>query len=76
MLVRTRRENAGLSLTELSRLSGLSISKLSKIENGKLKLQINDIAVLARAIGCMPSELIPDLDDPSILAPVPEEVLP
>lgn len=62
-LLKKRREHAGISLTELSNLSGFSISKLSKIENDKLKMQINDVARLARAIGCQPSDLIPILDD-------------
>jgi len=59
-LVKEKRVQAGLSLTELSRRSKISVSKLSKIENDKLTLREIDIATLARALGCSPAALIRD----------------
>lgn len=58
-LVRTQREAAGLSLSEVARRAGMLVSKVWKIEHEELALKARDIAALARAIGCDPRELIP-----------------
>jgi len=60
-LVQVERERAGLTLSELARRTGMHLSTLSKIENGKRKLSVNEVARIARAIGCAPSALIPDI---------------
>ena len=62
-LVQTMREKAKLSAVDVATRANISPSKLSKIEHGKLKLKVDEVARLARALGCKPSELIPALDD-------------
>ena len=72
-LVQTIREKAKLSAVDVATRAKISPSKLSKIEHGKLKLKVDEVARLARALGCQPSELIPVLDDetdPAALTPV------
>ena len=70
-LLTKKRKEAGLSMTDCAQRADMDLSKLSRLEHGHLKLKVNDVLVLARAIGCKPSELIPDLDDdPVALTPV------
>ncbi len=61
-LVKRIREQAGLSQAEVAKRANMTASKLSKIENGFLKLKVDDVLLLARALGCKPSELIPDIE--------------
>jgi transcriptional regulator with XRE-family HTH domain len=68
-LVRRKREEAGLTQTEVAKRAHMTGSKLSKIESGALKLKVDDVLVLARALGCKPSELIPDLEEEPASAP-------
>jgi len=67
-LVQVERERAGLTLSELARRTGMHLSTLSKIENGKRKLYVGEVARLAQAIGCLPSALIPELPEPEPIA--------
>ena len=62
-LLTKKRKEAGLSMTECAQRAGMDLSKLSRLEHGHLKLKVNDVLILSRAIGCQPSELIPALDD-------------
>lgn len=62
-LLTKKREEAGLSMTELAARAKMDLSKLSRLEHGHLKLKADDIVTLARAIGCKPGALLPDLDD-------------
>lgn len=61
-LVREKREAAGLSMSEVARRANMGLTKLWKIEHGELRLKVDDVPRLARAIGCAPSELIPDME--------------
>ena len=65
-LLTKKREEAGISMTVCAQRAGMDLSKLSRLEHGHLKLKINDVLLLARAIGCRPSELIPELDDDTV----------
>ena len=56
--IREVRENKGMGVRELSRLSGVSIGNLSNIENGVTQNPtINTICKLAKALNVHPSEL-------------------
>jgi transcriptional regulator with XRE-family HTH domain len=63
-LVREQREKCGLTMTELAELAGMTLSKLSRIEGGHRFLKVNDVLLLAQALKCQPSELIPLLPEP------------
>ena len=65
-LVSVKRKEAGLTMTEVARRANMLLTKLWKIEHGERYLRVNDVAVLARAIGCQPSELIPALDEDDV----------
>lgn len=58
-LVKTKREEAGLSIAEAARRAGMLTTKLWKIEHGERRLTVEDCARLAIAFGCQPQELIP-----------------
>ena len=57
-----KREEAGLKLTELASRAQYDPTILSKIEHGKRRMSVDDVMRLARAIGCHPSDLLPDIE--------------
>lgn len=61
--LRTRRKEVGLSLTELSRLSGSTASTLSHIERGTRDVKLSTLVALADALRIDLSHLLAPLDD-------------
>jgi hypothetical protein len=59
-LVKARREEAGLTLTEVARRADMLCSKVWKIEHDHRRLTLADAARLARAIGCTVGDFLPD----------------
>jgi predicted transcriptional regulator len=57
--VHQRRERAGLSITRLSKLSGVSLKILEELERGVLpkEMMVDDALCLAKAFQCKPEEL-------------------
>lgn len=55
--LRKKRQEAGLSLTKLSSATGMSVAALSKYESGKLKVRVDQLPMLARALGLTPVQL-------------------
>lgn len=72
-LVREQREMAGMTLARLGELTGIDPSALSRIETSQRKLTVDDILLIAQALGCETAALVPRLADH---ATIPEEVLP
>ena len=72
-LVREQREKAGMTLARLGELTGIDPSALSRIETGHRKLTVNDILLIAQALGCETDALIPRLADLAALTPVASE---
>lgn len=68
-LVKLRREQAGLTQSELAKRANMTASKVSKIENGHLQLKEEDILTFARVLGCKTSELIRDIEAVTTTAP-------
>ena len=56
--VRAYRKTAGLTLTQLSEQSGLSISALSKIENGQMSPTFYNLMRLAEGLGIHIADLV------------------
>ena len=56
--VRIIRELQGLSQLELSRMTGISQSTLSAIENDRVNLGVERAKVIARALRCHPAVLV------------------
>ncbi len=56
--VRILREFQELSQNELARLTGISQSTISAIENGRVQLGVERAKVLARALRCHPAVLL------------------
>lgn len=61
-LLRTKREEAGLTLAELAARAQMIPSKLSRIERSILQLKVDDVLILAPVLGCDPGELLPKLE--------------
>ena len=56
--VRIIRELQGLSQNELAKLSGISQSTISAIENDRVQLGVERAKTLARALRCHPAVLV------------------
>jgi len=52
------RENKGFSLLDVDRRCDLDESNISKIENGKVNIQLSTIFELAKGLGVEPKELL------------------
>jgi len=61
--LRARRKSEGLSLTELSRLSGSTASTLSHIERGTRDVKLSTLVTLAAALRTDLSHLLVPLED-------------
>ena len=58
--IRKVREDRGLNLHELARLSGISASALSLIETGKRDLRVSSLYRIANALRIGPGDLLDD----------------
>ena len=56
--VRIIRQLQDLTQTELARLSGITQSTISAIENDRVSLGVERAKTLARALGCHPAVLV------------------
>ena len=56
--VRARRKQLNLSQEELADLAGIDRSHMGKIERGERNVTILNIARIAEAVGCQPSDLL------------------
>lgn len=65
-VVKRIREDRSLTLKELSELSGISVSHLSKLENDKTKLSVDALRKLADALGVPLSNIMMTQEVPRI----------
>lgn len=57
ILIREARIKRGLTLNDLSLLSGISIKQLSKIENNLVDMRLSTLCAIADALCVSPEEL-------------------
>lgn len=57
-LLRSIRKRRKMTLEQLSELTGISVSSLSRIENTQLGLTIEKVDLLAKALGVAPEDLV------------------
>lgn len=57
--LRTMRQAKKLSQEELADLAGLHFTYVSSVERGERNISIENIAKLAKALGCQPKDLMP-----------------
>ncbi len=57
--LRSRRLQAGMTLTELARRADMVPERLSRLERGLQKLTVDDVLRLAFELGCELSEIMP-----------------
>ena len=60
--LRAAREAAGISQVALSRISGVDLSHINKIENARRDPTTNMLLRLARALGTTPAHLLRDIE--------------
>lgn len=56
--LRKKRKESGLSLRDVSALTDIDFSTLSRIETGSYGLSVYRLLILAQALECEPSELL------------------
>ena len=62
-ILKNKRSDKGLTQNELAALSGVTQSMISKIEKGELEnITIGILRKLAKALHCLPIDLLPDSD--------------
>lgn len=74
--IRSRRQELGLSLRELSRLCGLSIGFLSLVERGRSSLALTSLSNIAKALGIELSSFFPAVEvglAPTLTVPAPSK---
>lgn len=69
--LRRIRLKVGMTMTELAARTAMDLSKISRIENGHLRLKVDDVLILAKALGCEPVDLLPSLVDAEEAVDVP-----
>ncbi|MGO9839153.1 MAG: helix-turn-helix domain-containing protein [Polyangiaceae bacterium] len=70
LAIRTRREDAGLSLARAARESGVSIAQLSAIESGRTKASITVLGCVAQTLGSTLADLVRGAGQAHRAAPV------
>lgn len=68
--IRALRVAQGWSLEELARRANLSQSSLSRIENGRRRLALDQLVTLARALNTTLDQLVESEDDDVVISPV------
>ncbi len=68
--IRALRVAQGWSLEELARRAHLSQSSLSRIENGRRRLALDQLATLARALDTTLDQLVETADDDVVISPM------
>ena len=58
IIIKTKRENKGLTQSELSSLTKISVSNISAIENGKRNIGLKTAKKLAKTLGLEIQEII------------------
>ncbi len=59
--IRARRLLAGLSQAKLAETAGVSLSLVRRTEAGQSDLRLDDLERFARALGCLATDLLPDV---------------
>lgn len=67
MRIRTRRKELGWSLDNLAQRTDISPSQLSRIETGHRRISLDQLTVIARALGKSPDQLLESPDDSDIV---------
>lgn len=64
--IRIRRKLAGLSQTNLAATLGVAFQQLQKYESGANRVSASRLYAIARALGCEPGALFPDMAAPPV----------
>lgn len=73
--IRARREEQGISQTKLSASVKLTRTSISNIENGRQHLPLHTLYRFARALGCRPHDLLPEMQPEGVENSVEEQLV-
>lgn len=62
-LIRQKRLEAQLTMTEVAKRASMPLTTFWKIEHGEREARMSEIPRLAHALGCQPGDLIPDYEE-------------
>jgi transcriptional regulator with XRE-family HTH domain len=61
-LIREKRDALGITMTELAARIPMDLGKLSRLERGQMKTKVEDLQLIALALGCKTTDLIEDIN--------------
>jgi transcriptional regulator with XRE-family HTH domain len=58
--IRSKRHQIGMTIEELAEAAGLHHNYIGSVERGERNIALENIIVIAKALGCSPKDLMPD----------------
>lgn len=65
--VRKQRNRLGVSQENLAHICGIDRSYMSRVERGIVRITLEKVYIIATALECEPSELLPSIKTPHLL---------
>lgn len=65
--VRKQRKRRGISQEDLAHVCGIDRSYMSRVERGIVRITLEKVYVIARALDCDTSDLLPPIKTPNLL---------
>lgn len=64
--VRRQRKRQGISQEDLAFAAGIDRSYMSRVERGIVRITLEKVYLIAKALGCEPGELLPSIRTPRL----------
>lgn len=64
--VRQQRQRRGISQEDLAFVAGIDRSYMSRVERGIVRITLEKVYLIAKALECEPSELLPSVKTPKL----------
>jgi transcriptional regulator with XRE-family HTH domain len=61
MNIRQARQAKGFTQQQLAQRTGIDQAAISRMENGKQRITVDDLRIMAEALGIDPRDLLPDV---------------
>ena len=66
--VTKQRKHRGVSQETLAHVCGIDRSYMSRVERGIVRITLEKVYIIAKALDCEPSELLPSIKTPHLLS--------
>lgn len=65
--VKKQRKHRGISQEDLAHTCGIDRSYMSRVERGIVRITLEKVYIIAKALNCEPGELLPSIKTPHLL---------